>query len=285
MSSLPSIPLHRIGEAEHLLAHLEDLEGQLSRVRKHLTHFHRLTTLGTLAATVAHEYNNILTPVVSYAQMALASPDDVKQMRKALEKVLEAAERATRMSGSVLGFARVANEPLQADLCQTVNDAVTTLGRDPRKDGIELTMDIPEGIRVAMEPVSLQQVLLNLLLNARKAMRRTGGRLSVIARALRLEDDHAAGRVHIEVRDDGPGVSDAMMRRLFEPFVTESIEASEPLGVSMTEKGTGLGLYICRDLICTAGGSITVESIAAPHPNHGAVFHIELPMAIEIAST
>lgn len=264
MSKSPVPPhLDQTHAAEQLLAHFEQLEAQFHQLREGLTHSHRLATLGTLASVIAHEYNNILTPVISYAQMALAKPEDTEFLRKALEKALQGAERATSISASLLGFAREGDQQRVAHLPTVVQDAITCMGRDPKRDGIDLIIDVPE-LRVAMSPLNLQQVLLNLLLNARQAMRKRGGQLRVSASL----DNH---QVHIAVTDTGPGIPEEVRAHLFEPFVTH-----RPDGESSGErKGTGLGLCICRDLIVNASGSIVYDT----QTGHGTTFHILLPQA------
>ncbi len=152
-----------------LIEHFEALQNQLNQVQAGLTHSHRLTTLGTLAAIVAHEYHNILTPMMTYAQLALAQPEDTALMHKAVQKALSGAERATRISSSLLGFARDdAGQPC-APLRATIDEALTCLARDPKKDGIELVINVPD-LTVAMPALNLEQVLINLILNACKAM-------------------------------------------------------------------------------------------------------------------
>jgi signal transduction histidine kinase len=259
----------QLATVEQLLGHFEELESQLRQVREGLTHSHRLATLGTIAGIIAHEYNNILTPIVSYAQLALASPDDHDLMRKAVEKALAGAERAAHISSSLLGFAREADQQHAADLRTVVNEAIACMGREPRKDGIELSLDLPD-VRVAISPLNLQQVLLNLLLNARKAMRRRGGRLSITARL-------TGSLVRIDVADTGPGIPEELLGRLFEPFVTQN---ADPGDVGQP-RGTGLGLCICRDLVRNAGGSISVTSVTG----RGATFHITLPRADDLFET
>ncbi len=301
----------RLDHAEALIEHFERLETRFDEVRRHLTRSHRLTTLGTLASIIAHEYNNILTPIVSYAQMSLADPDNKELMRKAVEKSLAGAERAAKISSSLLGFSREHDRRQTAPLRQTIDEAVATLARPPERDGIALTVDVPE-VELAIDPLSLQQVLVNLLLNARKAMRRTGGAVTIRAELLQVptpdtwsemrvatanerqppptatpgnpatsEAPETTGasctRLHLTFTDTGPGIPDAVRDRLFEPFVTQSVERDTP----GEEKGTGLGLCICRDLVAAAGGTIHAESIPAPEPNHGATFHLELPVAAE----
>jgi signal transduction histidine kinase len=234
-----------ITTVEQLLAHFEQLEIQLQQVREGLTHSHRLATLGTIASIIAHEYNNILTPVVSYAQLALASPGDHALLTKAVEKALAGAEKAAHISSSLLGFAREADQQHVANLPKTIEESVTCLAREPRKDGIELTVDVP-GVLVAINPLNLQQVFLNLLLNARQAMRRMAGKIRIAARI-------EGTLVHIDVADTGPGIPEQIRDRLFEPFATHRADVESASGGGSgggpERKGTGLGLCICRDLI------------------------------------
>ena len=255
-------------QVEQLLSRLGELEEQLQGVREGLIQSHRLATLGTIATIIAHEYNNILTPVVSYAQLALSNGDDAALMRKAVEKALTGAEKASQISNSLLGFAREADEQLAAPLPRTVDDAVQCLARPPAKDGYELTVDVPE-VRVAMSPVNLQQVILNLFLNARRVLKGTGGCVTVTGEV-------QGSLVRIQVSDNGPGIPEKVMERIFEPFVTEPAGHEPP---SPSEpKGTGLGLSICRDLVRDAGGSIEVES----EPGCGTTFTITLPRLDEL---
>jgi len=253
---------------ENLLNHMQELESQLQQVREGLTHSHRLATLGTIASIIAHEYNNILTPMVSYAQLALAKPNDAALMRKAVEKALAGSERAAHISSSLLGFAREADQKHAARLRPVIDETIACMARDPRKDGIELTVDVPD-IQLAISPLNLQQVLLNLFLNARQAMRRRGGKLCVNARV-------EARLATISIADTGPGIPEPIRDSLFEPFVT--MRQNTATGET---KGTGLGLSICRDLIRAAGGSIAVEST----PGQGATFLITLPLADDLFAT
>ncbi|MCC7191432.1 MAG: HAMP domain-containing histidine kinase [Phycisphaeraceae bacterium] len=257
-----------LARVEQLLKHFEQLEVQFQQVREGLTHSHRLATLGTIASIIAHEYNNILTPIISYAQLSLAKPDDSLLMKKAVEKALAGAERAAHISASLLGFAREADQKHAARVRQVIDEAIGCLARDPKKDGIALVVDSPD-VQVAMSPLNLQQVLLNLFLNAKQAMRRTGGRLTVTACV-------EANLVRIVVADTGPGIPESIMKRLFEPFVTH-----RPHADPAERKGTGLGLCICRDLVRNAGGSITVTS----KPGEGARFELTIPKADDLFDT
>jgi len=244
-------------QAERLLQDLERMESQLAQLEEGLMRSHRLATLGTVAATVAHEFNNLLTPMISYCQYALSQAEagnaDITLMKKALEKTQSGAEKAATICSSMLGFARDSmGEPAVCDLNDAVFEVLTCLARDPSKDGIELHVDVPVGLTVAMSPVAMQQVLMNLVLNARDAMRRTGGRLSI--RAWRTEE----GRVRVEVADTGCGIPAELLPEIFKPFVTHGHPTST--GEPDESKGTGLGLAVCHRLMEQAGGSITAQS-------------------------
>ncbi len=291
-----------------LFAEFKSLEQQLDQLRRSLSHSHRLATLGTLAAMLAHEFNNLLTPIISYGQLALARPSDADLMKTAVTRSVQAAERAAKICSSLLGFAASESEAPSASLRQAAQEAITCLGRDPKKDGLALTVDLPD-VEVAMPAVNLQQVLLNLVLNARKAMAPRGGSLAITGC---VEGD----RVRLDVADTGPGIPAAIRSRLFEPFVTHPTgadrfaapETAEPNGTDETMEragsggpggsgrsggsggtgrsggsgGTGLGLSICRDLITAAGGTITFDTVA----DQGTTFHISVPrLAAVVEST
>lgn len=262
----------RADEVGKLLSQFGQIEAQFAAVREGLAHSHRLSTLGTLATMIAHEYNNILTPVISYSQMALARPEDQALMKKAVEKALQGALRAAKISRSILGFAREDDTAQIAQLRVAIDDALGCLVSEPEKDGMTLEVDVPD-VRVAMAGLSLQQVVLNIVLNARKAMRRQGGTLFIRG--------HVDGNwLILQIQDTGPGIPPAMLDRLFEPFATHAID---PLDASSdaAPKGTGLGLCICRDLVQQAGGRIHATST----PGHGATFHITLPLAQHSTTT
>lgn len=259
----------QLAEIEQLLEHFERIEAQFQQVREGLTHSHRLATLGTIASIIAHEYNNILTPMINYCKIALGDPNDDAMIRKALQKSLDGAERAANISSSLLGFAREADEKHVSRLPQAIDDTLACLARDPKRDGIELNVDVPD-VLVSISHLNLQQVLLNLMLNARKAMLQKGG-------SIRIAADVKGSLVHLTIADTGPGIPEAIMDRLFEPFVTHRTDSNEARD---DKHGTGLGLCICRELIRNAGGSITATS--APAPATGATFHITLPKADEL---
>jgi signal transduction histidine kinase len=231
-----------------------------------------LATLGTLAGSIAHEFNNLLTPVLSYAQMALASPDDHDLAKKALQKAVEGAERAAAAASSILGFIRD-DDGQMVHVGHALKDALGCLARNPARDGIDLAVDIPEDAWVAISPVRLQQVLLNLLLNSRRAIMPRAGRITVKATCSTWNTPanatiSSSDLVEIEFKDSGCGIPSELIDRVFEPFV----RGPQPEGAS---RGTGLGLAICRQLITESHGLITIESAL----NQGTLVRITLPKA------
>lgn len=244
-----------------MLEHLEHVQQRLAAVEAALSHQHRLATLGTMTSVIAHEFNNILTPIVSYAQFALANPDDKDLVQKALQRTMDGSQRAATICASVLGFARDEVGEAECDLIGTIDEAVACLVREPAKDGIDLRIDVPS-VRVAVSPVHLQQIIVNLAVNAIKAMRRKGGKLEIVGRT-HAEDS----QVVIDVRDTGPGIAEQRLANLFEPFVSHT-DAQDG-----HEAGTGLGLSICRQLVEQAHGSISVASTVG----QGTCFTIVLP--------
>lgn len=262
--------VEQLDQAERLLEQLEQVSGQLEGLQRGLTQSHRLASLGTMSSILAHEFNNILTPVISYCQLALQSPDDQDFVRKALTKALQGAERAARISRSLLGFAgddEGDKEP--ALVAEVIDEVFICMARSPQRDGIDVDICIPEGTRVHMPAVALQQVFLNLVLNACQAMAGQGsGRLRIVAAAV-------AEGVKIEVNDSGPGIPAELRGRIFEPFVTQA-----PVSGPTERKGTGLGLSICRDLVTESGGRIDVARSDAT----GTSFRMILPAAAVAAA-
>lgn len=177
---MPNQRSAQIGVVEGVGLEPDDLRGRVAELERELERCQRLATLGTLAASIAHEFNNLLTPIVSYAQMALHSPEDWELVSKALRKAIEGSEKASEIASSMLGFIRD-DEGACVHVAHAAHDALACLAREPSKDGIELEIDVDRECWVRMRPVALEQVLLNLILNAREAMRPGGGRLSIRA--------------------------------------------------------------------------------------------------------
>ncbi|UCG17397.1 MAG: hypothetical protein JSV19_05065 [Phycisphaerales bacterium] len=237
---------------------------QMAAMRDEVRQLHRLTMLGTAAATIAHEFNNLLTPVIGYAKYSLDS-GDVELMKKALQMTLKQSAIATAMSDRILGVAASESQTVQAvRVREVVEEAVACLCRDLAKDGITLTIDVSEGLTVHADPTQLHQVLFNLLINARQAIGEQSGAITIAASG--VDDDSVA----ISVRDNGCGIPPDMVDRIFDPFVT-----SKSGGKSGRGPGVGLGLAVCRDIVHENRGTISVDSEVGV----GTTFRTVLPAA------
>ncbi len=240
-----------------------DKTSAIADLKEQLRHAQKLASLGTTVAMVAHEYNNILSPIVSYAQYALES-EDVKMMRKTLKMVLQQHSAVAAMSNRILGYVRpgptgVARVPLR----QVVEDALVCLGRDPSKDNIRVTIDVDANLTVRGNANQLQQVFFNLLLNSRQAILGRPGAIRISATP--ISDTHCS----VHVRDTGRGISREYLPHVFDPFFTTKTHEKKT-----DRRGIGLGLAICKDIIEEHGGLISVESIE----NSGTTFSITLPI-------
>lgn len=252
--------------AGDVLARLLRAESELVSLRRELDHSHQLATLGTLTAGIAHEINNILTPVLAYAQLARQNPHDTALRAKALDRAISGVASAARITEAVLGFARAEDEDGHANITEVVESCLACLARDPARDGVEVKLEAPADAAVSIRPLALQQVLLNLILNAINALAGRSGEIRIIAQA-------RGETTRITVTDSGPGIPKDIADRLFEPFVSShSRNGATPTG----HGGSGLGLAICRRLVEDVGGSITLVD-PGENPGGGATFRIDLP--------
>ena len=164
------------------------MQGQLEALKEQLTESQRLATIGTIAAVIAHEFNNLLTPIVSYSQYALQSAEgekpDMELIRKALTKSFQSSSKAGRICTSMLGLARGESVSGEVRVQKLVDETLLVLARDPQKDGIALRVQVQPDLCVMADPVQLEQVLLNLLINARQAMLGRGGCITIKAQAV-----------------------------------------------------------------------------------------------------
>jgi signal transduction histidine kinase len=251
-------------ENEALAQKLAKLESHLGKLEDQLIRSQRLAAMGTMASMIAHEFNNILTPIVSYAQYALKRNDDVELMQKALTKSFEGGKEAAEVCQQLLSFSRGESEENVADIADVVQTTLKCLVRNPAKDNIELQLNLTDDLVAAIEPCLLQQVLYNLLLNARDAMLGKRGRLKI---STLLNEDN---EIQIEVSDNGPGIEAGILARIFDPFFTTKNKADN------TQGGSGLGLAVSKQILNKAGGSISVKSESAT----GTIFTITLPLVV-----
>jgi two-component system NtrC family sensor kinase len=237
-------------EKRHTL-HRQLAEQQTSnnQLKSQVEQLETLANLGMVSAMIAHEINNILTPLGSYAQLAMRHPEDEALIHKTIQKTAANSQRASKILESMLAMATGVAQP-KADhrLKALVDDVFVCLARDFSRDNISVTIEIPEDLTISAQGVCFQQVLMNLILNAREAMLGTGGELKISARQL-------PDSVQIEIADTGRGIEPENLARIFEPFYTTKNGQSKSVC-----SGAGLGLAFCKNVIDGHDGIISVES-------------------------
>jgi PAS domain S-box-containing protein len=259
------------GAVTHYIAVKRDVSAVKS-LEDQLFHSQKMEAIGRLAGGIAHDFNNILTTINGYAEMlADASPPD-SQASGDLAEILGAGRRAALLTRQLLTFSRRAPaDPVVLDLRASIRGTEKILRRTLGED-VRLSLDLPgKPLWVKSDPGQLDQVLMNLAVNARDAMPR-GGTLAVRAHAALLESDEVhslevipAGRYAVlVVADGGEGMDAAILSRIFEPFFTTKEKG----------KGTGLGLATVFGIVKQNKGHISVESV----PGGGATFTIHLPL-------
>jgi len=241
-----------------------ELHEQIQALQMQLVEAQKLTALGELVGTTTHEFNNILMTILNYAKLGLRRKD-VAMREKALTKILAAAQRAAKITNSVLGLARNRSDSLEpTDLPKIIDDALVLLELEMAKYRVAIERQWDDVPLVLANGNQIQQVLLNLLVNARQAMPR-GGQILI-----RLRRNDATNSVDMVIRDSGAGIEPEKLRRIFEPFF------STKKGPDATGKGgAGLGLAACRNIIEAHHGRILVQSTVGK----GTAFTIRLPVA------
>lgn len=248
------LSLHRRVEAQR--HQNESLKCQLAGLQ-------HLANIGTVSHMIAHELNNLLTPMKSYASFALSQPEDNALAQKALQKAVRNCDRASKIMESMLSLVSGKNqERTTARLHDLIEEVFTCLCRDFTKDGITIQLHVPDDVVVHVVPVQIQQVFMNLILNARDAMLPHGGVLT-----LRAEEKNDT--VEITVIDTGDGIDPEDLQNIFERFFSTKKEGTPAAEYS----GAGLGLAFCKMVVDGHGGSISVKS----EPGHGSTFKIILP--------
>jgi signal transduction histidine kinase len=237
---------------------------ELQALKDQLRYAQRMAALGELASTTTHEFNNVLMTIINYAKLGLRQKDEEAKTR-AFEKILAAAQRAERITNGVLGLARNrGNDRAPTDLAKLIGESLVLLEREMLKYRVQIETQFEAVPKASVCANQIQQVLLNLLTNARQAMP-NGGRL-----ILRLVEDRQSGTVDLMIRDTGAGIPADKLPRIFDRFYTTK------QGPDATGKGgTGVGLSMCREIIEEHGGRIRVESTVGV----GTAFTLKLPPA------
>jgi signal transduction histidine kinase/ActR/RegA family two-component response regulator len=249
---------------------------EMEQLQRQLQHAQKMLALGMLAAGMAHEFNNILAAIRGYAQLMLLKARGDDALSEHLKDIDESCQRAAKLIRKMLTFSRVdAGEKRPVKLNQIV-EGVQSLLRQTFQPDIELEADLQGGLPFVMaEPTQLEQVIINLAVNARDAMP-NGGKVRFVSQLTELGEsfcrDHPwakAGRyLEVDVEDSGQGMPQEILDQVFEPFFT----TKEP------GKGTGLGLSIAYSIVKNHGGYIIAES----EEGAGTCFRIYLPIMEEV---
>lgn len=242
----PSKDLHELAALASVLGH-----GRHSREERA-----SFELLGTMAAMLAHELQNVLTPICGYSSLALQALDRDAPARRSVERVQAAAERGRKIASSIIGLAKGGGveEPHHCNLADVTNEAIMLLGREPGRLGMSIAADVPSDLRVAARPSAVLQVILNAMMNACRALGSDGSITIAACSTGNAPSDEAL----IEIFDSGPGLTPEQLHE-----------------VRAGRLGQGLGLPISRWLCEASGGRFEVDSPATG----GTVVRISLPLA------
>lgn len=239
-------------------------EGQLRQLQSEFAHAARIATLGELSSSIAHEVNQPLTAILTNAETSLRwlSRDDpnITKVEQLTSRIVKNAQHASDIVKRIRGMTtKNESEHAALDLNEVVSDAILFIRHDVESHAIDLNVDLDTRLpAVTGDRVQLQQVVINLLVNSIQAMSSP----DIARRQLDLRtNSDKNGRVVFSIQDSGPGVADEDIDKIFESFFTTK------------NAGMGIGLAICRSIITTHGGSISVTN----HPSGGAVFQFWLP--------
>jgi len=257
-----------------------EAEQALRRSEEKLRQSQKIEAVGRLAGGIAHDFNNLLTAILTTVQLALIELPQGHRLRGDLEDIRGAGEKAANLTRQLLAFSRrQVLRPRVLDLCAAVAEMEKMLARLIGED-IRLVSEAGPGCTVSADPGQIEQVILNLALNARDAMPR-GGTLTLRTRTVELTQEDGArmfgctiqrGRyVQLQVEDTGAGMNEHTLQRIFEPFFT-----TKELG-----KGTGLGLATVYGIVKQSGGYIRVTSSMG----HGSTFEVYFPVSDQALSS
>jgi signal transduction histidine kinase len=233
-----------------------------------LTQADKLSSIGLLAAGVAHEINTPLAVISSYAQMLSKQLKGDARLGPVLDKIIQQSFRAAEIANGLLNFSRTSTtEFRETDLNQVIRDTLSLLEHQFKTAQVTVDLELAEELpSINGNPGKLQQVFLNLLLNAKEAMPE-GGRLRVATRIDRRAGHD--GHVMALVADSGSGIAPEHLKRIYDPFFT-----TKTMPKPGDRRGTGLGLSVSYGIIQEHAGKIHVESTVGA----GTTFHLEFPL-------
>ncbi len=259
-------PVRMVGVVENIT--------ELRQLEEQFLHSQRMEAVGRLAGGVAHDFNNLLTTILGYSEILQATMEPSDPRLADVAEIRKSGERAAGLTQQLLAFSRKQRTtPRLLDIGSVLTDLERMLRRLIGEDILLETAIPPERLQVMADRSQLDQVLINVAVNARDAMPR-GGRLAISADRVELDDSFV--RVHlgskpgphvlVEILDNGMGMPQDVLARVFEPFFT-----TKEVG-----KGTGLGMSIVYGIISQWGGYVSVESA----PEKGTIVRLYLPVAL-----
>ncbi|PID40362.1 MAG: hypothetical protein CR984_03590 [Proteobacteria bacterium] len=261
-------------------AALEEANDRLREIQQQLVRIQQLEAIATLAGGLAHDFNNILSSVIGYTEIALDDELPVDTPAKSsLEKVLKASLRARNLVKQILTFSRQTETQREAISLVSILKEVLKLIRASLPATIDIHQDIIAKDNTIMgDPTQIHQVIMNLCTNAGYAMRKNGGILMVRLSSIEcgpcapaLSPEMQPGPyLMLSVTDNGPGMTAFVQERVFDPFFTTKTK----------EEGAGLGLAVAHGIVKEHGGAIEVESF----PGEGTTFRVYFPLVIESQS-
>jgi len=245
---------------------------QRKLLERQLQNVQRTEALGTLAGGVAHDLNNILSPIIGFTELVLSDLDPRSEAAENLQNVLEAGNRARKLVKQILTYSRQHDQENNPTQFSTVVREALRLVRASCPAIIDIQSEIRSAAYVLGDPTQLHQVIVNLCTNAIQSMAATGGTLEVNLREANLTDQSGIALpkfkpglyVELQIRDNGPGMPDQVVKRVFDPFFTTKGDG----------QGSGLGLSVAQGIIHNHSGGMTVDSSAGT----GTTFLIYLPV-------
>ena len=245
---------------------IQEMQKRIELLEEQLMQAQRLAILGELTSTATHEFNNILMTIINYAKLGLRNKNEASRT-KALDKILTAANRASKITNSILAGAKNRKKGFEAtNFAALVEDSLLLLEKEMNKYRITIEKSFADQMpEIMADGNQVLQVVLNLLINARQAMPH-GGRL-----VLKMSYDEENEMIDFVVRDFGCGIPRDKLPKIFEPFYSTKSGPDES-----GKGGTGLGLASCKAIIEQHQGLIRVESTE----NKGTAFTVKLPTII-----
>jgi len=242
---------------------------EMRQLRGQLWHADRVARTGALSASLAHELNQPLAAVLSNAQAALrmlaVTNPDLREIREILDDIVRDDKRASAVISSLLAMARRQESARsRIDLAETLQEVLNLLRSELTEQQVEVAIDLSTGCMIVADKVQIQQLALNLAMNAIEAMKNMGKECRHLQFSVATSGDQA----HIRVSDSGPGITEQDREAVFEPFYT-----TKP-------NGTGMGLSVCRAIVEAHGGKIRLE----PQPESGLTAGLTVVVALPLAT-